>query len=171
MKIRSLRNLAVLLLLALVPLGAMAADGDEILLRVTGEVDTPLELTRADLAAMPRQRVEMPARGEPERIEVWEGVPMIEILRAAGAPVDDRMGGRNSAAYVLVSSEDGYRAVYALAEIDPAYALERQVMVGDTLDGGPLRDSHGNLRIVNKGEGRFSRWARQVVSLEVRVAE
>lgn len=164
--------LSALLLLSVSKASARAdAAADEILLRVTGEVDTPLALTRADLAAMPRQRVEMPARGEPERIEVWEGVPVIEILRAAGAPVDDRMGGRNSAAYVLVTAADGYRAVYALAELDPAYALERSVMVGDTLDGGPLRESHGNLRIVNKGEGRFSRWVRQVVSLEVRIAD
>ena len=144
---------------------------DEILLRVTGEVDTPLALTRSDLAGMPRVRVEAPTREDRSVMEVWEGVPMIEILRRAGAPVDERMGGRNTAAYVLVSAADGYRAVYALAEIDPAYALDRQVVVADTLDGRPLAGKFGSLRIVNKGEGRFSRWVRQVEALEVRIAE
>ena len=120
---------------------------------------------------MPRVEVVIPTRDDPDVMETWEGVPMIEILRKAGAPVDDRMGGRNSAAYVLVKAVDGYRAVYALAEIDPAYALERQVVVADTLDGKPLSGKFGNLRIANKGEGRFSRWVRQVEELEVRVAE
>ena len=156
---------------AVLVLLAVTTGAEEILLRVTGEVDRPLELTRADLQAMPRVRVEVPTREDRNVMEVWEGVPMIEILRKAGAPVDERMGGRNTAAYVLVKAADGYRAVYALAEIDPAYALERQVVVADTLDGKPLSGKFGNLRIANKGEGRFSRWVRQVVELELRIAE
>ena len=149
--------------------GAFAFGGD-VLLEVGGEVDTPLELTRADLAEMPRVRIEVPTREDKSVMEVWEGVPMIEILRKAGAPVDERIHG-HLAGYVLVTAEDGYKAVYALAEIDPAYALERQVVVADTLDGKPLSGKFGDLRIVNKGEGRFSRWVRQVEGLEVRVAE
>jgi DMSO/TMAO reductase YedYZ molybdopterin-dependent catalytic subunit len=143
---------------------------DEVLLEVGGKVDTPLELTRADLAEMPRACIEVPTREDRNVMEVWEGVPMIEILRKAGAPVDERIHG-HLAGYVLVTAEDGYKAVYALAEIDPAYALDRQVVVADTLDGKPLSGKFGDLRLVNKGEGRFSRWVRQVEALEVRVAE
>lgn len=151
-------------------LGAPGATADEVLLRVGGVVDKPLELTRADLEAMPRARAEVPTRDDPQVMEVWEGVPMIEILRKAGAPVDERIHG-HLAGYVLVTAADGYQAVYALAEIDPAYARERQIIVADKLNGEPLSGKFGTLRITNQEEGRFSRWVRQVVRLDVRIAE
>ena len=144
---------------------------DEVLLRVGGAVDHPLELTRADLAAMPRDRVQIPARHNPKTVETWVGVPLIEILRKAGAPVDERLRGRNAAAYVLVKAQDGYRAVYALAEVDPGFSPGRHIIVADMLDGKPLSGDMGKLRIANQGEGKFARWVRQVVALEVRLAE
>jgi hypothetical protein len=96
---------------------------------------------------------------------------MIDILRKAGAPVGDRLRGRNMAAYVVVIAADGFRAVYALAEIEPRFSPERRILVADTLDGKPLSGNFGNLRIANQGEGEFSRWVRQVVALEVRIAD
>ena len=144
---------------------------EEVLLRVVGAVDRPLELTRSDLAAMPRERVQIPARDDSASIETWEGVPLIEILRKAGAPVDERLRGRSAAAYVLVKAQDGYRAVYALAEVDPAFSPERRILVADMVDGKPLGGDMGKLRIANQGERKFARWVRQVVALEVRLAE
>jgi DMSO/TMAO reductase YedYZ molybdopterin-dependent catalytic subunit len=160
----------VVALVALLSL-PVAASAEDVLLRVRGAVDKPLELTRSDLAAMPRDQFQIPARQDPKVMETWSGVPMIEILRRAGAPVGERLRGRNAAAYVLVVAQDGYRAVYALAEIDPASLPERRILVADTLDGKPLAGDFGNLRIANKGEARFARWVRQVVALEVRIAE
>jgi DMSO/TMAO reductase YedYZ molybdopterin-dependent catalytic subunit len=151
-------------------LPAIASAGD-VLLRVGGAVDKPLQLTRSDLRAMPRDQFQIPARHDRNVMETWSGVPMIEILRKAGAPVGDRLRGRNMAAYVVVIAADGFRAVYALAEIEPKFSPERRILVADTLDGQPLGGDFGNLRIANKGEGEFSRWVRQVVALEVRIAE
>jgi DMSO/TMAO reductase YedYZ molybdopterin-dependent catalytic subunit len=144
---------------------------EEILLKVDGAVDRPLQLTHADLASMPRDRIQIPARDKPEITETWEGVPLIEILRKAGAPVDERLRGRNVAGFVLVKAQDGYRAVYALAEVDPAFSPGRRILVADTVDGKPLSGDMGKLRIANQGEGKFGRWVRQVVALEVRLAE
>lgn len=98
-------------------------------------------------------------------------MPLIEILRKAGAPVDDRLRGRNVAGYVLVQAQDGYRAVHALAEVDPAFSPARRILVADTVNGKPLDGTVGDLRIANEGEGEFARWVRQVVALEVRLAE
>jgi DMSO/TMAO reductase YedYZ molybdopterin-dependent catalytic subunit len=152
-------------------LSPAVASAEDVLLRVRGAVDRPLELTREDFAAMPRQRIEIPARDDPKVVETWEGVPLIEILRKAGAPVDERLRGRNAAAYVVVKAQDGYRAVYALAEVDPGFSPERRILVADKVDGKPLGGSMGNLRIANQGEGKFARWVRQVVELEVRLAD
>lgn len=147
------------------------ASAEDVLLRVGGAVDKPLQLTRSDLQAMPRDQFQIPARHDRNVMETWSGVPMIDILREAGAPVGDRLRGRNMAAYVVVIAADGFRAVYALAEIEPRFSPERKILVADTLDGKPLSGNFGNLRIANQGEGEFSRWVRQVVALEVRIAD
>jgi len=152
-------------------LGPGPAVADEVLLRVGGAVDTPLELTRSDLAAMPRDEFQIPSREDQSVTETWAGVPMIEILRKAGAPVGDRLRGRNMAAYVVVIGADGYRAVYALAEIEPRFSPYRKILVADLRNSKPLSGEFGNLRIANQGEGEFSRWVRQVVAIEVRFAE
>jgi hypothetical protein len=120
---------------------------------------------------MPRDQIQIPARNDSGAMETWAGVPLIEILRKAGAPVDDRLRGRNMAAYVLVIAADGYRAVYALPEVDPKFSPQRRILVADTLDGKPLGGDFGNLRIANQGEGAFARWVRQVIAIEVRFAE
>lgn len=164
---RALRAIALSALLSLPATGL----ADEVLLRVGGAVDTPLELTRSDLAAMPRASFAIPTQKDRSVMETWEGVPMIEILRKAGAPVDERLRGRAMAGYVVVKAQDGFTAVYALAEIDPGFSPDRQVLVADKLDGENLGGKFGNLRIANRGEAKFSRWVRQVVSLEVRIAE
>jgi DMSO/TMAO reductase YedYZ molybdopterin-dependent catalytic subunit len=144
---------------------------DEVVLRVGGVVDQPLELTRADLAAMPRDEFQIPTQHDKNVMETWAGVPMIELLRAAGAPVGERLRGPNMAGYVVVIADDGFRAVYALAEIEPRFSPERRILVADSLNGEPLGDKFGNLRIANQGEAAFSRWVRKVVALEVRLAE
>lgn len=154
--------------LLLAPHDSLAGD---VILRVDGKVDTPLTLTRADLAAMPRQGFEIPTKEDRNVMERWEGVPMFEILRKAGAPVDGRLRGPNMAAYVVVTAGDGYRAVFALAEIDPAFSPQRQILVADRLDGESLSGKFGNLRIADQGAAEFGRWVRDVIALEVRIAE
>jgi DMSO/TMAO reductase YedYZ molybdopterin-dependent catalytic subunit len=159
------------LALAAVLSGPVAAMADDVVLRVGGAVDKPLELTRADLAAMPRDDFQIPTQHDKSVMETWSGVPMIEILRAAGAPVGERLRGPNMAGYVVVIAEDGFRAVYALAEVEPRFSPDRRILVADSLNGEPLGDKFGNLRIANEGEGAFSRWVRKVVALEVRLAD
>jgi DMSO/TMAO reductase YedYZ molybdopterin-dependent catalytic subunit len=160
--------LAALLLLVCAPAISQA---DDVILRVGGAVDRPLSLTRADLAGMPRESFQIPGKDDKSVMETWSGVPMIEILRKAGAPVGDRLRGRNMAAYVVVTAGDGYRAVFALAEIDPAYSPQRQVLVADSLDGKPLGGKFVNLRIADRGAGGFGRWVRDVIALDVHIAD
>ena len=56
---------------------------------------------------------------------------------------------------------DGYRAVYALAELDPVFTDDRALVV-DTRDGKPLSGEEGPLRMLLPEEKRPARWVRQV---------
>jgi hypothetical protein len=70
---------------------------------------------------------------------LYEGVPLIEILRRAGAPV----GGQNKEEmriYVEAVSRNGSRVIFSLAELDPAFS-ESNVLVADTLNGTPFPEA------------------------------
>ena len=67
------------------------------------------------------------------------------------------------ALYLLVEAADGYRVVFALPELDPAFT-ERVVLLADHRDGQPLTPAEGPLRLVVPDEKRQARWVRQVGS-------
>jgi hypothetical protein len=67
---------------------------------------------------------------------------------------------------VLVSGLDGFRAVFALAEFDPA-STDNRVLVADSRDGSPLSDDEGPLRVVAPGDKYPARWIRHAIRLTV----
>lgn len=130
---------------------------------VGGEVAKPLVLDAAALAKMDRRSVRASAHGVEGE---WGGVALIDVLRAAGAPVDDALRGPNLALYVRVSAADGYRVVYALAELDPKFRDDGVFLV-DSKDGKPLSAEEGPFRLVAPAEKRPGRWVRQVIRIDV----
>ena len=83
----------------------------------------------------------------------------------AGLKLGQDLRGPALASYLLVEAADGYRAVFALPEIDPA-CTDRTILLADRRDGKPLPAQEGPLRIVVPGEKRRSRWVRLVVALD-----
>jgi DMSO/TMAO reductase YedYZ molybdopterin-dependent catalytic subunit len=134
-------------------------------LRIGGAVATPLALTLVDLKKMPRKSltVDNPHTGKKE---TYVGVTMEDLLQKAGAPLGERLRGKALALYVIAEAEDGYRAVFSLAELDSGIA-DSDVIVADTMDGGPLGEKVGPLRIVAPHEKRPARWVRMLKSLTV----
>ncbi len=133
-------------------------------LAVNGDVASPLVLTIADLAKLPRERITLQ---EPDGSKIeYEGVPVLEILKKAGAPVGKELRGKALASYVLATAHDGYQVVFALAEFDPEFAGER-VIVADQRDGKPLFQYQGPLRIVSGSDKRLARSVRMLEKLEV----
>lgn len=139
------------------PVAAVAA------VAVGGEVATPLRLDAAALAKLPRQRVEASAHGVSG---TWEGVALVEVLRAAGAPLGDVLRGANLMLYLRIGATDGYQVVYALAELDPGFR-DARVILADTRDGKPLDAKEGPFRIIAAGEKRPGRWVRGVNAIDV----
>jgi DMSO/TMAO reductase YedYZ molybdopterin-dependent catalytic subunit len=133
-------------------------------LAVTGDVATPLTLKAEDLAKMPREKASIPEQ-DGTTVE-YEGVPLREILRQAGAPLGNQLRGKALASYVLAKAHDGYQVVFTLAELDAAFANEK-ILVADKRDGKPLFGYQGPLRLVCPGDKAGARSVRMLETLEV----
>jgi DMSO/TMAO reductase YedYZ molybdopterin-dependent catalytic subunit len=144
------------------------ASAPEISLSVSGEVERPLKLTAADLGKLPRRSVR--AKDHDGKESEYEGSPLVEVLKLAGVKFGEGLRGKNLALYLVVEASDGYRAVYALPELDPAYT-EKVIMLVDKRDGKALDAKEGGLRIVVPDEKMHARWVRQVTGLVIRRAQ
>lgn len=139
-----------------------------VLLTVSGEVATPLKLTAADLAKSPHRSLRAKAHDGKEAS--FDGIELGEILKLAGVKFGEQLRGKDLALFLVIGAADGYRAVYALPELDHAFT-DRIIILADRRDGKPLAEKEGPLRIVVPDEKREARWVRQVVSLTIRRAE
>ncbi|APW61071.1 molybdopterin-dependent oxidoreductase [Paludisphaera borealis] len=133
-------------------------------LRVHGEVAKPLELSAADLAGLKRQTVT--ARAHDNRESRYEGVALHDVLQKAVLPAGKDLRGKAVSLYLIVEAADGYQALFALPELDPAYT-DRTILLADRRDGQPLTAREGPYQIIVPGEKRHSRWVRQVVGLRI----
>jgi hypothetical protein len=120
-----------------------------------------------DLARLPRREVR--ARDRDGTEATFAGVALVDLLRLAEVPLGEKLRGSNMALYLLVEAADGYRVVFALPELDPAFT-EHVVLLADHRDGQPLTTTEGPLRLVVPDEKRHARWVRQVGSCTVRRA-
>ena len=137
-------------------------------LRISGEVERPLNLSGDDLAKLPRRSLR--AKDHSGKEADFEGVPLIEVLKLAGVKFGEGLRGKNLELYLVVEASDGYRAVYALPELDPAYT-DKIIILADKRDGKAMDDGEGPLRIVVPDEKRQARWVRQVIGLVVKRAQ
>lgn len=135
---------------------------------IAGEVAKPLTLQAADLKAMPHTDVTVMDRDGKEHN--YGGVPLVDLLRQAGATLGGDLRGKNLTKYVLIKAADGYEVVFALAEIDPEFTT-RTIILADSVDGAPLAKGIGPYRIVVPGEKKPARWIREVTSIDVRLAK
>lgn len=130
---------------------------------IGGEVAKPLRLDVAALAKFERVAVDADDHGTPAH---WEGVRLIDLLREAGLPAGEAMRGKAMALYVRLTGADGYRAVYALAELDKSFR-DGEVLLADRRDGKALDLKQGPFRVIATLDKRAGRWVRQVVAIDV----
>jgi hypothetical protein len=131
---------------------------------VNGDVDRPRKLSLTDLAKLPRRSIEI--NENDGRKVVFDGVSLGDLLGVAGFKLGEELRGARLASYLLVTASDGYRAVFALPELDPAFA-ERQIILAYRLDGKGMTAPEGPLRIIVPDEKRRARWVRQVTTLSI----
>src|SRR5437016_8070081 len=112
-----------------------ALPATNLLLRVTGEVSRPLNLTADDWMKLPRRSVR--AKDHDGKEYEFEGVELGEILKLAGVKFGEQLRGKDLALYLVVDAADQYRAVFALPELDHVFT-DRGVLLADSRDGKPL---------------------------------
>ncbi len=146
--------------------GANAQAEDYLDLR--GDVPNPRRIDTSELKKLPRVETRTTDPHDPGKEIIYSGTPLVEVLKAGGLRLDsDTARIRETVAItVLVEATDGYRAVFALAELDPELT-DRVILLADTKDGQPLPPNEGAVRVIVPGEKRPARWVRQVRALTV----
>lgn len=134
-----------------------------LVVRVPGARD--LELSLADLEAMPRRTIE--AQERDGKAVSYSGVTIQDILARAGVDLGETLRGPRLREHLLVEASDGYGAVFALPELSSAFT-DRVVLAADTADGLPLSEKDGPVKIIIPGEKKRARWVRNVTTLTVR---
>lgn len=147
-------------------LGAVFSYGQSV--KVGGEVLTPLTLTAADLAAMPRTTAA--AKDKQGAPHEFSGVALADIFNKAGVTMGKQLRGENLAKFLLVTCADNYQVVFSLAELDSSFT-DRVVILADQMEGKPLPAGVGPFRLIVPGEKKPARNCFQVVSLTIRFAK
>jgi hypothetical protein len=102
--------------------------------------------------------------------ETYSGVPLLELLKQVGAPVGHDVHGKALSEFIVATGSDGYKAVLALAEVEPDFH-PGDVLVADAMDGKPLDAKSGPFKLVVTEDKRPARSVHNLVSVELKAAE
>jgi hypothetical protein len=133
---------------------------------VDGGAGKVVTLTAADLSKLPQHTVPTSEHDTPV---TFEGVLLSDLLAKVTMPAGENLRGKALAQYLVVEAADGYRTVFALPELDPAFT-ERRVYLVTKRDGKLLSEREGPFRIVVPDEKRPARLVRQVTAVRVKPA-
>jgi hypothetical protein len=130
--------------------------------------DKHLQLTDA-IRSMPHTTLTV-TNGHTGASETYTGVPLIDLLAKDGVPHGKDLHGKALSEYIVATGADGYKAVLALAEVDPEFH-PGTVIVADTLAGKPLDEKTGPYKLVVSEDKRPARSVHSLVKIEVKAAE
>jgi len=165
----SVKKYAVVLLLLITGLASQAqTPTKEAVVKVTGEVTTPLTIGSADLQQYKQTTVTRKDRDGKDH--TYSGVIVSEILAKAGVTLGPELRGENLAKFLLVEASDGYQVLFALAELDKGFT-DRTIILADKIDGQPLAPADGPFRIIVQDEKKPARCIKQVTAMKVMFAK
>jgi hypothetical protein len=130
---------------------------------VYGDGLEPRVLSRSEVESLPRVGFDGHFHdGRPAR---FAGALLRDVLARAGAMAEQMRSG-DLTRYVVIEAADGYRALFALAELDPAFR-EAPPLLAYSQDDAPIRDGFGPLQVIVPGDQRQARWVRQVECVRI----
>src|ERR1700761_1697450 len=136
--------------------------------KISGEVTTPLTIGEADLQKF--EQTKLVRKDKDGSDHTYSGVVLASLLQKAGAALGKDLRGKNLAKYVLIDAADGYQVVFALAELDKDFT-DRTIILADQMDGKPLPAADGPFRIIVQDEKKPARCIKQVTSIQVMAAK
>ena len=99
------------------------------------------------------------------RLKVTRGTTRLREL-SLGQLQGEKLRGTAMATYVVAEGNDGYRVIFSAAELDSGI-IDSEVIVADTMDGKPIGQDVGPLRLVAPHEKRPARWVRMLTTITV----
>jgi hypothetical protein len=139
--------------------GKDAVAGKQGAIRVVNEKGKATTLTAEQLAKMPRLKVT--AKDRDDKDATFEGVAVVELLKAGEVALGKQLRGPLVANCLVV---------FSLPEVDPALT-DNVVILADRKDGKMLDDKEGPFRIVVPRDKLHMRWVRQVTGLSVQAVQ
>ena len=127
-----------------------------------------LTFTVEQLRQMPQQSVAL-ANPDHRTAEIYEGVLLRDLLAKLDTAIGKKVHADDMRNYVEVSGRDGYRVVFALAELDPSFQ-DNDVLVAISNEGKPLDDELGPIRVIAPQDKRHGRSVRMVTTITLRRA-
>jgi len=140
-----------------------APSAADAMLVVGGDVAQPLTLKPADLKSMPRTKVTVSEAGKDTPYEGRPGGRTVEARRRAGRPRPVGQGGGD----LCPRHREGRLPGGVLARRARPGFTSNDIIVADTIDGKPLFDYQGPLRIVAPHDKRGARSIRMLQRIEV----
>jgi hypothetical protein len=123
-------------------------------------------LHRKEFAALPRKQVKAKDY-KSQNIVTFEGVELHAVLQKAGVKLGKDLKHTELSKYLLAEGHDGYKVIFALAEIEPLFT-DNIILLADTKDGKPLDDYAGAMCLIIPHEKKNGRWMRQLKSLSIK---
>jgi DMSO/TMAO reductase YedYZ molybdopterin-dependent catalytic subunit len=137
-------------------------------IRVSGRVSNPRNFTENDLKALPAVTETLTFQSrESMRTATFTGVPLREVIKAAGNLINDGHGRLDRLEkYIVARGASGFAVVISWGEIDPICA-NTGILVAYEMDGQPLGPSEGMARLVVPGDAHGARFVSQLAELQV----
>jgi len=135
-------------------------------IEVTGIDGQGVNLSLADLSKLPQHTVNVTEHGKPAS---FGSVLLTDVLAKVALPVGEKFHRTAASCYLLVEARDGYKVVFAWAELDATF-MDKPIFLATTRDGKPLSGTDGPFQLVAPGEKRAARWIRQVTAMRIRQA-
>ena len=124
-------------------LTSFAVCQDPAVLTVQGVGGRAVTLSLADISKLPRQSVKAADHGATVS---FEGVLLTDVLAKVDLPAGEKFHSTAASYYLLVEARDGYRAVFAWAELDATF-MDKAVYVVTKREGKPLAEKDGPLGV------------------------
>lgn len=148
------------------PVTVSPASSKDDLVLLTYPYHEPAKFSLAELRALPHTTVTI-HNSHTNADETYSGVRLADLLTKLGAPLGAELRGSALTSYLVATGSDGYQALLALAEVDPAFH-PGEVLVADAMNGKPLDSHSGPFKLVVTEDKRPARSVRNLTTIELK---
>ena len=120
------------------------------------------QMSLGEMAALPQSTLKV-HNAHTDREEIYTGVAVADLLRAAGLAFSKDTQGIFLRSYVQAQGTDFYFVVYSASEVEPDLNTS-SVIVATRVDGHEL-GADGAFKLISSGEKKPARWVHNLLSL------